>query len=44
MVNRKKVRDRRRYQRIDNIIIIGLYEDKKRKVEKRVEWRMLGLQ
>ena len=39
MVNRKKVRDRRRYQ-IDNIMINGLYEDTKRKVEKKVECRM----
>ena len=38
MVNRKKVRDRIRYQMIDNIMINGLYEDTKRKAEKRVEW------
>ena len=44
MVNGKKVRGRRRYQMISNIIINGLYEDTKRKVEKRVEWRMLSLQ
>ena len=43
MVNGKKVRDRRN-QMIDNIMINGLYEDAKRKAEKRVEWRMLGLQ
>ena len=44
MVNGKKVRGRRRYQMIDNIMINGLYEDKKRKAEKRVEWRILSLQ
>ena len=44
MVNGKKVHDRRRYQMIDNIMINGLYEDMKRKAEKRVEWRMLSLQ
>ena len=43
MVNGKKVRGRRRYQMIDNIMINGLYEDTKRKAEKRVEWRMLSL-
>ena len=37
-VNGKKVRGRRRYQMIDNIMINGLYEDTKRKAEKRVEW------
>ena len=44
MINEKKVRSRRRYQMIDNIMINGLYEDMKRKAEKRVEWRMLSLQ
>ena len=44
MVNGKKVRGRRRYQMIDNIVINGLYEDTKRKAEKRVEWRVLSLQ
>ena len=44
MVNGKKVRGRRRYQMIDNITINGLYEDTKRKAEKRVEWRMLSRQ
>ena len=44
MVNGKKIRGRRRYQMIDNIMINGLYEDTKRKAEKRVEWRMLSLQ
>ena len=44
MVNGKKVRGRRRYQMIDNIMINGLYEDTERKAEKRVEWRMLSLQ
>ena len=39
MVNGKKVHRRRRYQMIHE-----LYEDKKRKAEKRVEWRMLSLQ
>ena len=43
MVNGKKVRGRRRYQMID-IMINGLYEDTKRKAEKRVEWRLLSLQ
>ena len=33
---RKKVRGRRRYQMIDNIMINGLYADTKRKAEKRV--------
>ena len=37
MVNGKKVRGRRRYQMIDNIMINGLYDDTKRKAEKRVE-------
>ena len=36
MVNGKKVRDRRRYQMIDNNVINGLYEDTKRKAEKWV--------
>ena len=44
IANGKKVRGRIRYQMIDNIIINGLYEDTKRKAEKRVEWRMLSLQ
>ena len=44
MVDGKKVRGRRRYQMIDNIMINGLYEDTKNKAEKRVEWRMLSLQ
>ena len=44
MVNGKKVRGRRRYQVLDNVMINGLYEDTKRKAEKRVEWRMLSLQ
>ena len=44
MVNRKKVRGRRRYQMIDKFMINGLYGDTKRKAEKRVEWRMLSLQ
>ena len=44
VVNGKKVRGRRRYQMIENIMINGLYEDTKRKAEKRVEWRMLRLQ
>ena len=37
MVNGKKIRGRRRYQMIDNIMINGLYGDTKRKAEKRVE-------
>ena len=44
VVNRKKVRGGRRYQMINKIMINGLYEDTKRKAEKRVEWRMLSLQ
>ena len=44
MVNGKKVCSRRRYQMIDNIMINELYEDTKRKAEKRVEWRILSLQ
>ena len=44
MVNGKKVRGRRRYQMIDNIMLNGLYEDTKRKAEKRVEWRIPSLQ
>ena len=43
MVNAKEVRGRRRYQKIDNVMINGLYEDTKRKAGKRVEWRMLSL-
>ena len=43
MVNGKKVRGRRRYQMLDNIMINGLNEDTNRKAEKRVEWRMLSL-
>ena len=42
MVNGKKVGGRRRLQMIDNMLIIGLYEDTKRKVEKMVEWRILS--
>ena len=44
MVNGKKVRNRRRYQMIDNIMINGLFADTKRNAEKIVEWRMLSLQ
>ena len=44
MVNGKKVRGRIIYQMTDNILIDGLYEDTKRKAEKRVEWRRLSLQ
>ena len=44
MVNGRKVRGRRRYQMIDNIMINALYVDTKSKAEKRVEWRMLSLQ
>ena len=44
MVNGKKVLGIRRYQMIDNMMINGLYEDTKRKDEKRVEWRKLSLQ
>ena len=44
MVSGKKVCGRRIYQMINNIMINGLYEDTKRKPEKRVEWRMVSLQ
>ena len=44
MVNEKKVRTRRRYQMLDNIMVNGMYEDTKRKAEKRVEWRLPSLQ
>ena len=44
MVNGKTVRGRIRYQMIGNTIVNELYEDTKRKAEKRVEWRMLSLQ
>ena len=44
MVNGKRVHGRRRYQMIDNIMINELYEDTKRKAEKRIEWRILSLQ
>ena len=44
IMNGKKVRGRRRYQMIDNIMINGLYAYTKRKAEKRVEWRMLSFQ
>ena len=43
MVNGKKVRGRRIYHVIDNIMINILYGDTERKAEKRVEWRMLSL-
>ena len=43
-VNGNKVRVIRRYQMIEDVMIHGLYEDTKRKAEKRVEWRMLSLQ
>ena len=36
MVNGKKVRGRKRYQMIDNIMINGLYEDTERKAENRI--------
>ena len=37
MVNGNKVRSRRRYEMIDNIMVNGLYADMKRNAEKRVE-------
>ena len=44
MVNWKKIWGRRRYEiLIENIMINGLYEDTKRKAEKRVERTMLSL-
>ena len=42
MVKGKKVRDRRRYQILDNIIINGLYEDTKRNAEFAVKDQPLG--
>ena len=36
--------NRRRYQMIGDIMINGMYEDTKRKAEKRVDWRILSLQ
>ena len=44
MINGKKGHSRRRYQMIENIMTNGLYEDMKRKAEKKVECRMLSLQ
>ena len=44
MINGKKVRGRRSYKMVDNIMINGLCEDTKRKAEKRLEWRILSLQ
>ena len=44
MANGKKFRGRKKYQMLDNIMINGLYEDTKRKAEKRVERRRLSLQ
>ena len=44
VVNENKVRGRRRYLMIENIMINGLCEDTKRKAEKRVEWRIPSLQ
>ena len=44
MVNGKKNRGRIRYQLIDNILINGLYEDMKRKAEKKIEWKIMKLQ
>ena len=43
-VNGEKVHGKTRYQMTDNSMINGLYEDTKRKTEKRVEWKMLSLQ
>ena len=39
MAKGKKVRGKRGYQIIDNIMINGLCEEMERKTEKRVEWR-----
>ena len=44
MINGKKVHGRRICQMIVNIMINELCEDMERKVEKRVEWRMLSSQ
>ena len=41
---RKKIRGRRKYRMIDNIMTNGFYTDTKRKSEKKVGWRMLSLQ
>ena len=43
MVNVKKVRGRRIYLMIDNIMINVPYSDMKRKAERTIEWRMLIL-
>ena len=42
MVNGKKIRGRRKYQMIENMMINGLY-DTKRKTDNRVECIMLSL-
>ena len=44
MVNEIKIRGGRRYHMIDNIKINESSVETKRKVEKREDWRMLGLQ
>ena len=44
MVNRKKVRSRRRYQMLDNIKINVLYEDMRKMAEERAECRILSFQ
>ncbi|KAJ4435142.1 hypothetical protein ANN_23718 [Periplaneta americana] len=42
MLNGRRVRDRRRYQMIDDIKIYGSNEETKRKTENRKDWRNLG--
>ncbi|KAJ4443343.1 hypothetical protein ANN_05011 [Periplaneta americana] len=42
MVNRRRVRCRRRYQMIDDIKIYGSYEETKKKAENRKDWRKLA--
>ena len=43
-VNGKKVRDKRRYKSIDNIMINGLYEDTKRKADEKVRVEDAGIE
>ncbi|KAJ4444161.1 hypothetical protein ANN_05950 [Periplaneta americana] len=44
MVNRRRFRGRRRYQKIDDIMIYGSYAETKRKAENRKDGKMLCLQ
>ncbi|KAJ4444857.1 hypothetical protein ANN_06654 [Periplaneta americana] len=42
MVNGRRVRDRRRYQIMDDIKIYGSYEEAKKKAENMKDWRKVG--